>query len=181
MPANDWEKLRRKEFGERKSRSGECFHATEERRALNSVRTMPFGKYKGRPFPSIPRDYLEWVCREFDKDCDLRREAEMQLAKWDSLSGKKGGKKKKRRESKPPEFVKCLSCQNDNGREIVLPGRPERARLCDKCFGELLWMYSPGYIPSENTKSDLPAPWDGESEFEIGPDENLTISHLTSL
>jgi uncharacterized protein (DUF3820 family) len=65
-------------------------------------RKMPFGKYKGRPFRSIPRDYLEWMCREFDKDNDLRLEAVRQLAEWDSLSGKKGGNKKKRRKSKTP-------------------------------------------------------------------------------
>ena len=33
------------------------------------LKTMPLGKHKGRPFPDIPQDYLQWAStKDFDQD-----------------------------------------------------------------------------------------------------------------
>lgn len=35
----------------------------ECRKAARFLQTMPYGKHKGKPFPQIPDDYLDWLCR----------------------------------------------------------------------------------------------------------------------
>ncbi|MBS0615115.1 MAG: DUF3820 family protein [Verrucomicrobia bacterium] len=44
------------------------------------LKTMPLGKYKGRPFNEIPQEYLEWAIRG-DFDMDLRYSIHTELQK----------------------------------------------------------------------------------------------------
>lgn len=43
-------------------------------------RTMPFGKYRGRPLDAIPESYLRWVLRECDTDEDILSAIRTELA-----------------------------------------------------------------------------------------------------
>jgi exodeoxyribonuclease X len=45
------------------------------------VSAMPFGKYKGRSWPEIPSDYLEWMCSGLDVDADVVWWARQELAR----------------------------------------------------------------------------------------------------
>jgi DNA polymerase-3 subunit epsilon len=46
------------------------------------LKTMPLGKYKGRPFHELPLDYLNWVSHaDFDQDLIYSVRTEIQKRK----------------------------------------------------------------------------------------------------
>lgn len=83
------------------------------------VSRMPFGKHRGRPIRSLPRDYIEWFLRTVEGCEDIRHSMTIVLAEWDSQKRPGARKKVNRR------------------RKTVVHGKPNaRARLNEKVYGD---------------------------------------------
>ena len=59
---------------------------TERLKRPISIKTMPLGKHKGRPFSEIPQEYLQWASnKDFDQDLLFSVRSELKKRKGGSL------------------------------------------------------------------------------------------------
>lgn len=115
------------------------------------VERMPFGKHRGRPLRSVPRDYLEWVVANIVKFKPLVRSAEVVIAELDWQEGKQPAS----RERQPTR----------------MSSRPKTAVGCSPAP---MGRYADGWGQRENHLTDCLPPWEDDAEE---PDE-LTREYL---
>lgn len=95
------------------------FHPNSTMRKHESsleVDRMPFGKHRGTPLRSIPRDYLEWFLKNIEGCDDIKRSIAVVIAEWNWTRSSQPRPQRSKKKRKPPR---------ERVNEVALGSRPE--------------------------------------------------------